>query len=180
MRKIQQLSSILLSVIFLLNGCVPHLVKIENTPVLTEHEEINNPTEVLPSLPPSTQTSVPQEATEITAGPTIQPTLPEYRDDQRGVAKVVFALPIMPVGLKGVASIRAKEHDPSARFQHTHHLLDRHGVILHVLQNLVAEDDIHACRLVRQVFSGGAEHVRREGTAFHHPRIFDIDTSRKA
>lgn len=80
MRKIQQLSSILLSVIFLLNGCVPHLVKIENTPVLTEHEEINNPTEVLPSLPPSTQTSVPQEATEITAGPTIQPTLPEYRE----------------------------------------------------------------------------------------------------
>ncbi len=80
MRKIQQLSSILLSVIFLLNGCVPHLVKIENTPVLTEHEEINNPTEVLPSLPLSTQTSVPQEATEITAGPTIQPTLPEYRE----------------------------------------------------------------------------------------------------
>lgn len=78
MRKIQLLSSILLSAACLFYGCVPDLVRTENTPASTEHEEINSPTETLPSFPLNTQTSEPQPAIEITSVPTTQPIPPDY------------------------------------------------------------------------------------------------------
>ena len=57
--------------------------------------------------------------------------------DQRCVAEVIFALPVVPVLFHRIPAIGAERHDPPARLADAHHLGGGGPIIGHMLDHLV-------------------------------------------
>ncbi len=64
--------------------------------------------------------------------------------DERGVAEMVAAAPVMAVRLEGIEAVRAEDHDPTAGPDHPQHLPRRGPVVGHMLDHLVGEEHIEA------------------------------------
>lgn len=98
MRKVQLLFSILLSVIFLLVGCVPRLVQNENPPSKIDSEETIYPTEVIPTATQNPLSTEPQQEAQETAMPIIETLQPEnnmftYALDQKKIDQFCLEAP---------------------------------------------------------------------------------------
>ena len=62
--------------------------------------------------------------------------------------------------LEGIAAVRAEKHDAAARLQDADHLVDGEQIVVDVLNDLVAEDQVEVLIPERQILSARSHDVR--------------------
>ena len=95
--------------------------------------------------------------------------------DQRRVAKMVFAAPVIAVLLDRIPTVRAEQHDAATRFERTHHFSGGETVVGDVFDHLVRENSIKPTRGIGQVFRRGNQRVRRSLLGDLHALEFDVE-----
>ncbi len=99
---------------------------------------------------------MPQVAGGVNAYVRSQPIAPGARQviNEQLVPEAILAVPIDAVGLERVAPVRAEQCNAAMRLQHPYHFLNGRTVILDMLDDLVAQDQVEALRVEREIFAG--------------------------
>jgi hypothetical protein len=96
--------------------------------------------------------------------------------NQRGVAEVVDAAPVVPVRLERIPAVGREDDDSTTRLEHPHHFQRGGAVILHMLHHLMRENGVENRILIGKMLGGSNQRVRRLGARFLHALKFNIES----
>ena len=95
--------------------------------------------------------------------------------DEGDVAEDVATTEVGAVRLEGVQAVGCEGHDGAARPGHAHHLGGRGAVVIDVLDDLVAEDEVEVVIGVGQVLADRQHDVGQFLAGLGHPLLLDLD-----
>ena len=95
--------------------------------------------------------------------------------DERRVAEVITAAPVVAVRLKGIPAVGAEYYGAPAGLQHTQHLLQGQPVILHMLQHFVGEHGVEAFAGIGQLLGSGDDRLGRRRPRLQRPAWLDVE-----
>lgn len=82
--------------------------------------------------------------------------------DERRIAEVILAAPVMAVLFDGIPTVRSEDHDMTTGLHHPYHFARRPSIILHVFDDFIREQYIEAVFRVGQRLSGGGAQSGQE------------------
>ncbi len=95
--------------------------------------------------------------------------------DERRVAKMVLAAPVVAMCLERIPAIWHEDGRSSARFEHPHDLFGGRAIILDMLKHLVAQHEIKVVVRIGQVFAGGQLERRFRHILYRDLQMFAFD-----